>query len=767
MTTPSITLSPHLAPAEAVPTRSAAWRVALNAFGSGVLWAAMIVTALMGLEVYLGVPRVFGIALMAFLGFAFVSAGEGIAILLWKALRFIFGRLHFAQGVRVLERVPATPVGRIAAAFIFIAGDILWPDSFFGKITLPVAGEIAIVLAGLSVMLIALARMPGRGLPAQVALVGLPILLILVFAGWLVDPGFDNYLPATPAVVEAATLDLQDPGLPGPYPVQSLTYGSGESRRRPEYGAEAGLTTPTVDGSQIFSYSGMVDAYLKWYWGFDFSQLPLNGMVWYPEGEGPFPLILIVHGNHAMSDYSDPGYAYLGEHLAGQGYIAASVDENFLNGLAFFDGEFGEMPLRAWLLLQHLRQWRTWNETPDSPFAGKVDLNSVALIGHSRGGEAAAWAEYLNEHTMDPITGVSKTSDFGFGIEGVVAISPSDNYAGPGGREPTVSGADYLLLSGGHDGDTFQTYGMQQYNRVRLNNNPDGFKALAYVYQGNHGQFNSVWGDSDRGLFNSWLLNRQPLLTESDQQQAAKALITSFLNASLRDEEAYRDVFRNAGATAEWLPAGIVVTQYQDEPFIRLDTNSGRVDLAVTEVAGATATALDATSAAVENLLLRDGEMEQGNRALRLSWNAGSQPAYDITLPEEAVAAWGLTPAHALSFALAGAPGEALPGEVWIELQTAGGETATLPLSEFAPLMPTLPARLVKADWLYGLNGFPDEMSPEEIVLQTYTLPLDLFQAANPAFQPEQLETIRFLFDGSEAGAIYLDEIGLEPPPVD
>ena len=51
-----------------------------------------------------------------------------------------------------------------------------------------------------------------------------------------------------------------------------------------------------------------------------------------PEGEGPFPLTLIVHGNHNMIDYSDDGYGYLGSLLASRRIIAVSVDENFLNG---------------------------------------------------------------------------------------------------------------------------------------------------------------------------------------------------------------------------------------------------------------------------------------------------------------------------------------------------------------------------------------------------------------------------------------------------
>jgi hypothetical protein len=49
-----------------------------------------------------------------------------------------------------------------------------------------------------------------------------------------------------------------------------------------------------------------------------------NARVWYPDGEGVFPLVLIVHGNYIMSRYSDPGYEYLGRSLASRGYFIAS-----------------------------------------------------------------------------------------------------------------------------------------------------------------------------------------------------------------------------------------------------------------------------------------------------------------------------------------------------------------------------------------------------------------------------------------------------------
>jgi hypothetical protein len=755
----------------AVCLQPSPWLIALRGFANGVTAAAIVVSALMGLEVSLGVPRVISAAVMGFLGFAILFAGEGLAILVWKVLGLLCRLLHFAWGTRTLQTVPPVPVGRIFGAFVYIAGDMLWPDSFLQSIILPMAGELAIVLTGFAVMMIALARMNGRSRPAQLTLIGVPALLILAFVVWVFNPGFDAYVAALPETAVVPTLALENPGQPGPYTVQTLSYGSGVDGRRPEYGADASLITPAVDGSRIFSgYGNLVSAYFHWYWGFDFSQLPLNGLVWYPESagphsEGPFPLVLIVHGNHAMSDYSEPGYAYLGEHLASQGYIAVSVDENFLNGLMFFDGEFEEMPLRAWLLLQHLRQWRSWNETPGNLFYGKADLERVALIGHSRGGEAVAWAEHFNRRPMERVTAVSPASDFGFGIRGVVAIAPSDAYAGPGSRHPTLDQSSYLLLAGGHDADTFILYGQRQYNRAQLQANPNGFKALAYVYQANHGQFNSVWGDKDRGLYNSLLLNRAPLLTGAEQEQAAKTLITSFLNAALRDEDEYRAVFGNPATAANWLPPGIVATQLQEASFIPVDANSGSAALTATDAAGAEAAAQEMAIAKMVTLELRDDQTDQGNKALHLAWIAGTQPGYTISLPPAKAAGWGLSSEYSLTFALASVPGAAVAQEVWVELATAVGQTARLPLSNFGPILPPLPAHLVKANWLAGLNGFPGEVRPEEVVLQTYTLPLSAFQAVNPAFRPEQISAIRFLFAGETAGAVYLDEIGFCPRP--
>ena len=191
------------------------------------------------------------------------------------------------------------------------------------------------------------------------------------------------------------TIDAPDPSRPGPHTVGYLTYGSGDDRNRSAYRDSVAFTTDKVDGSAFVSLGGSARS-RKEYWGFGPDEMPLNARVWYPEGEGPFPLVLVVHGNHDMTDYSDPGYDYLGELLASRGFILASVDMNFING-----GIRGENDGRGWLLLEHLEAWQGFNEDRENPFFGRVDMGRIGLMGHSR--VVARW------RTQPPSTASSAT----------------------------------------------------------------------------------------------------------------------------------------------------------------------------------------------------------------------------------------------------------------------------------------------------------------------------------------------------------------------
>jgi hypothetical protein len=158
-----------------------------------------------------------------------------------------------------------------------------------------------------------------------------------------------------------------------------------------------------------------------------------------------------------------------------------------------------------------------------------------------------------------------------------------------------------------------------------------------------------------------------------------------------------------------------------------------------------------------ERMLLRDGTTSQQNSALYLAWEADSEPVVGMELAESAA----ISVADAFTFALTSAMDEAVPIQVTIELETADHQIGRLSLNQFAPIYPPLPAQLVKANWLAPLPGYKINLeTPFERILQTYTLPLAAFQQTNTAFQPEGIQAIRFFFDGTEAGALYLDQLG-------
>lgn len=729
-------------------------------------WVALILAnGIFGLTVRWGLGPILDFALMALLGFLFVALFDGIASLLWKLIGLILPKIRLVRLNDYIQAVPGYLVGRTIGILLMVFGNLIWPDSFFQYTTLLLPGKMIVLLAGVIGALVFIGRLVTR--PAvRYSFFVLAAVLGIGFAIWLVNPGADGYLAkATGASPAIEPLAVANPGLAGTFAVQSLSYGSGENRRRPEYGQDAALTTPIVDGSPIFSgYSGFIDGYYQWYNGFDFSRLPLNGLVWYPEGDGPFPLVLIVHGNHGMTEPSDPGYAYLGEHLASRGFITVSVDQNFLNGFALADPDMQEMPVRGWLLLKHLEQWRQWNATPGNPFYGKVDLERIGLIGHSRGGEAVAHATVLNRQPYDPVSKVSSAEDFGFDIRGIVALAPCDNRYRPADRPIQVSDADYLLLAGAHDQDMFYLDGLGQYTRANFDENPDGFKAIAYLYRANHGNFNTVWGDADQGAFESVLLNRKPLLTAEEQQQAAKVFITGFLEASLNGNDEYRALFYQPAGARDWLPDDIIVTQYRDANFIPVATNAHLTPEEL-DLAGGRAALSGTSNPQIIGYKLKDGETAVGNRGLLLEWAEGNQPVYTIRLPDGAAGEFGLTPAHALTFNLVDMSENEAPPAVAVELTTSDGVTVRRPLADFGIVPPPLPAQLTKAGWIAAAKGYEiDTPTPYERLPQTFDLPLAAFAGADPAFRPEALTDIRIVFDGTVPGKVMIDDLGFRAP---
>jgi dienelactone hydrolase len=432
-------------------------------------------------------------------------------------------------------------------------------------------------------------------------------------------------------------LDAPNPADRGPFSVKTLYYGSGTDKQRRYYRDSVAIKTKPVDASAFVSMRPDEAKDRKGYWGFDSKQFPINGRVWYPDGPGPFPLVLIVHGNHNMREFSDPGYEYLGEHLASRGFILASVDENFLNGLS------NENDGRAWMLLEHLKAWRGFNDSASSPLHGKVDMHNIAIMGHSRGGEAVGHAAAFNRLARYPDDAKVKF-DFNFDIKSVVAIAPVDAQYKPAGQFTPVENVNYLVIHGSHDGDVSSFTGLRQWQRVKFTDGKPWFKSAWYVYRANHGQWNTVWGRGDDGPRSGKYLDLRGLLSPEEQRQFGKVVIGAFLEATLHNKREYLPMFRDHRVAGGWLPKTMYITRFQENGYKALANFEEDVDVTTGSIPGVTLSG-DSLATWKENALnLRWLNTPMNDNAVSLGWNRhiagddttklGQPGSYTITLSD-------------------------------------------------------------------------------------------------------------------------------------
>ena len=468
-----------------------------------------------------------------------------------------------------------------------------------------------------------------------------------------------------PTALARHTIDARDPGQRGHYGVRTLYYGSGTDRRRPEYRDSVTIRTSSVDASKLVSLGDNADS-RNGYWGFTPKEFPRNARVWYPDGAGPFPLVLVVHGNHNMKDFSDPGYDYLGNLLASRGFILASVDENFLNG-----GIRNENDARGWMLLKHLELWREFNDSVGGPFHGIVDMDRIALIGHSRGGEAVGHAAAFNRLSHYP-DDANVEFDFGFDIRSLIAIAPVDGQYKPADRYVPVHGVSYLVFHGSHDGDVTNFAGLRQYQRVALGE--DDFKSAVYVYRANHGQWNTVWGAHDNGPRSARILDLRGLLPAEEQRRFAEVFVSAFLEATLRDDDRYLPLFRDHRVAGDWLPPTMYVTRFEEGTFRPVASFDDDIDVTTGSVEGVTLRADSMATWKEGGLQMRsansaaEGSTMQ-NYAVTLGWNnriagddttrTGPPAQYVVTLPDSLAVEWALDDNATLQFLLM--PTEAMP----------------------------------------------------------------------------------------------------------
>lgn len=710
-------------------------------------------------------------------------------------------------------------IPRVYLISVLISLSLLITMSFHYSLSISLV--IMASLVGAAILVLKKGRFPALSIEKKVVII---FGLIIGLGGFIATA--TAYLLSgfkTESIVNAANLadseikplSIPSPKERGPYNVKVATYGSGNDLHRPEYSQNATFITESVNGLAFLdNWEGLSGWWRERYWGFDSRSLPLNGRIWYPLGKGPFPLTLIVHGNHDMQDYSDEGYEYIGKLLASRGIITVSVDQNFINASwsDIFGGLDDENDARAWLLLEHLRVFHEWNETENHPFFHRIDTANIALIGHSRGGEAVAHAAVFNKLSHYP-DDASFKFNYNFNIKSIAAIAPVDGQYKLGSTKTAVDNINYLVIHGSQDGDVSSFMGSQQYERINFTDSLYFFKSGVYIYGANHGQFNSKWGKNDSSNPFDGLLNLKQLISADYQRTIAEVYLSSFLEITLKNNRQYLPLFIDWRKGREWLPNTIYLNQFQDSSFKAIaDFNEDFEVTSISEPEGRLSS---------QNLTIwREEEIrlkwhKKGSRAVTLGWNYEfrNEEEHIEDLPDSIIARYEvqfpkrvIDSTTALVFSMAESNENANPksGGKWlstnnenfensrqggstynkkdwsgqdsnssenqqernsdtdepleplnftIQLKDAIGNELFFPLSHFSPLQREIERVLTKIDFVFG------EVQSEQ-VFQTFHFPISDIKAYNPDFDFTQIENVSFIFDMSESGVVTIDDIG-------
>ncbi|WP_300405606.1 hypothetical protein, partial [Nocardioides sp.] len=385
----------------------------------------------------------------------------------------------------------------------------------------------------------------------------------------------------------------EDPAATGPLGFQRAEYDLPDK-------VDVGLGAATPDSSTILA-------------------MRQAGVVYYPEtGDGPFPVLIFQHGNHAtcesgsvlddqllispafLASYSEGtcstdddlldellqiqesasyrGYDYLAQQLATQGYIVASLDINDITDWSNNSAESGYLG-RAQIISKTLDLIGTW-DTETGPegigdaLQGRVGLDlGVGVMGHSRGGEGVnMFAEYNLTRPataaeaatrMDPESPgrPQPVPDFGprYDLEAVFSLAPVD---GQGGRFPTIQATNWATALPYCDGDVFNLQGAPVFERSKDGLSASGFTAVQYLVNGaNHNYFNTIWTADDANLFglgdpNCNVAAGPTRLQPAEQRQVGLTIIGGFLRYWVGDETQFAPIVRGESLPPAVCPNG-------------------------------------------------------------------------------------------------------------------------------------------------------------------------------------------------------------------
>lgn len=506
----------------------------------------------------------------------------------------------------------------------------------------------------------------------------------------------------------------------------------------------------------------------------------MRGSVHYPAdlSSGPFPVLIFLHGRHStcyltaspgntrlawpcgsgyQSIVSYEGYDYLARTMASHGYIVISISCNAINAADNGTPDYG-MQARAELIQHHLDLWNTYNTTGAAPFdttfIGKLDMQNIGTMGHSRGGEGVVFNALYNKSLGSP-----------YGIKAVLTLAPVDF------KRRILNGTPLMNVAPYCDGDVYDLQGVHFYDDARYTDTADEAPKHNVVLMGaNHNFFNTVWtpGSYIAGGSDDWFSGTDQQcgtiyasrFDTTTQKAALNAYAAAFFRTYIGHEKQFAPILEVndiVPPASSMLDSSDVYVSYHPGRTKRLDINridTVKNDTVNTMTGAVTKYALVSSGIcggglSMANCGLGIAEPHAGNFSvkglaqMRLRWNDTTE-WYQNELP---IAYQDLTYYQSLIFRTSVNHNEMSPGpnvDFNVQLIDSAGNIASQPVSKYT----------------HALYYEPGTTSAR-ILFNTISLPLNSFSGINMA----KVKYVKFLFNRSTAGSILISDLAFVSTP--
>lgn len=525
------------------------------------------------------------------------------------------------------------------------------------------------------------------------------------------------------------------------------------------------------------------------------SAVELKASVHYPTGlpGGPYPVVVFLHGRHvtcyrntttalrwpcranetAIPSYQ--GYDYIAQNLASWGYIVVSVSANGINA---FDNNVTDlgMQARAELIQRHLQQWNTFNTASTAPFGtkfiGKVNLQKVGTMGHSRGGEGVVKHYAYNKSLGSP-----------YGVKAVFPLAPVN-------FNRTIANNVALSVALPYcDGDVNDNQGVHFYDDARYNVAGDTSpKHTVQVMGANHNYFNTVWtpGLFPAGTSDDWgfttggsldgqcgTVSGNHRLTAAKQRGVGLAYIAATMRAYVGGESQFLPYL-----TGEAPPPPSALTTEIHVSYHAPDTAATRRDvnrlltstnLTTNTLGGAT------TQTGLTPHDLCGGPSPQPQHCLPAAQSTTRQP--HTTVSARATTVRGLSQLRTGWSAITANYRNDLPlgardvsGFKWLTFRVSVnfadtrnpsgiGQNFSVVLTDGAGATSTVTVNSYSDVLFYP----PGSVGPvPKVLLNTARIPVTAFSGVNFA----DIRSVQFKFDQSPSGALLISDVSFSSPPV-